>query len=193
MRVITIAAVGLVLAGCAKDEPIETAEAPPPELTRADCYTVVLFDDPPVVQPDEAVPAEHQQFLGSWTRGAWDGKWCTELFVTEVQPGGKVELYEMHAPYPDWGQPASAFKRTARIDDNGDLRFRYGTESVRYRLVEGTLHAERTGRFGALEAVLVAPDAEIPTAVAEAAPSGQDQAAGSVAETATAEAEPGAS
>ncbi len=185
MRVTMIAAAGLVLAGCAKDEPVEVVEAPPPpELTRADCYTVVLFDDPPVLEPAETVPAEHRQYLGSWTRGAWDGKWCTELFVTDIGPDGLVELYEMHAPYPDWGQPASAFKRTARIDDEGALRFRYGTESLRYQLVDGTLHAERAGRFGKLQAVLVTPDAEIPaaaTTVAEedaAAPQSAEQTAG---------------
>ncbi|HUF57474.1 MAG TPA: hypothetical protein VMM55_13035 [Thermohalobaculum sp.] len=192
MRVTMIAAAGLVLAGCAKDEPVEVVEAPPPELTRPDCYTVVLFDDPPVVEPDEAVPEPHREFLGSWTRGAWDGKWCTELFVTEIRPDGLVELYEMHAPYPDWGQPASAFKRTARIDDQGDLRFRYGTESLRYRLLDGTLLAERSGRFGKLEAVLVAPDAELPVETAAAV--GEDAAAPEAAEqTAKAAAEPGAS
>lgn len=180
MRVITIASACLMVAGCAKDKG-ETVEAPPPapELTRADCYTVVLFDDPPVVEAEASVPEEHANYLGSWTRGAWDGEWCTELFVTEVRSDGSVELYEMHAPYEEWGQPASAFKRTARIDANGDLRFRYGTESVKYDLIDGKLYAERSGRFGNLEAVLVPPDAEVPaeTTTVEAADEGPARAA----------------
>ena len=180
MRVTMIAAACAVVAGCAKEpEPVQAPE-PEPELTRADCYTVVLFDDPQVQEPGENVPPAYAGYLGSWTRGAWDGEWCHELLVTQVSPDGAVELYELHAPYPEWGQPASAFKRTARIDDNGDLRFRYGTESLRYDLVEGKLYAERSGRFGKLEAVLVAPDAEVPagTATVEAAKPAQEQASG---------------
>ena len=163
MRVMMIAAACIVVAGCAKDE-VKTVEAPEPapELTRADCYTVVLFDDPQVREPDEQVPAEYADYLGSWTRGAWDGEWCHDLLVTEVTADGAVELYEMHAPHAEWGQPASAFKRTARIDKNGDLRFRYGTETVKYDYVDGKLYAERSGRLGELEAVLIGPDAEIP-------------------------------
>lgn len=169
MRLLSLAAVCLLAAGCATDE-VETVEytAPPPELTRADCYTVVLFDDPPVVKPAEAVPPEHRAYLGSWTNGAWNGQWCTELYVTQVNPDRSVELYEMHAPYEEWGQPASAYRRTARIDEEGKLRFRYGTESVSYELVDGRLHATRQGKFGTLDAVLVSPEREAARKLAEA-------------------------
>ena len=166
MRVMMIAAACVLVAGCAKEVKTVEAPEPEPELTRADCYTVVLFDDPQVQTPGEKVPEAYAGYLGSWTRGAWDGKWCHELLVTQVTADGQVELYEMHAPYEAWGQPASAFKRTARIDDSGDLRFRYGTESLRYELVGGKLYAERDGRFGKLEAILVGPDVAVPAGTA---------------------------
>lgn len=169
MRLLSLAAAGAIVAGCATKD-VETVDMTPPapELTRADCYTVVLFDDPPVIAPDESVPPENSAYLGSWTNGAWNGQWCTELYVTQVNPDRSVELYEMHAPYEEWGQPASAYRRTARIDEQGNLRFRYGTESVSYAMVDGTLHASRSGRFGNLKAVLVNPaiarlDAAVPT------------------------------
>lgn len=170
MRVTSLAAACLLVAGCAK-EAVEVAVAPPPpQLTRADCYTVVLFDDPQVVEPEADVPTEYRSFLGDWTNGAWDGKWCHDLRISEVRADGTVELYDMHAPYEEWGQPATAFKRTARIDPEGNLRFRYGTESVTYRLVEGELHARRSGRFGDLEAILIDPGLEAQVAVAAADP-----------------------
>lgn len=157
MRFTSLAAVSLVLAGCAQ-KPEEVAEAPPPELTRDDCYTVVLFDDVDIVQPGPEVPAEYHGFVGAWQKGAWDGKWCHDVLISEVRADGSVELFEMHAPYVEWGQPASAFKRRARIDENGNMRFRYGTETISYTLVDGSLHARRSGRFGDLAAVLVNGD-----------------------------------
>lgn len=169
MRVTILAAACLFAAGCAK-EPVEVAEAPPPpELTRDDCYTVVLFDDPEIVQPGSDVPPEYSGFLGNWTNGAWGGKWCHDLRVSKVTADGTVTLYDMHAPYEPWGQPATAFERKGRIDQEGNLRFRYGTEAVTYKLVEGKLHARRSGRFGDLEAILIDPD-EAPVAVATANP-----------------------
>ena len=157
MRVTLIAAACLVAAGCAQG-PVEVAEAPPPlppELTRDDCYTVVLFDKVKIVQPGPDVPPEYHAFVGNWQKGAWDGKWCHDLLIHEVRADGSADIFEMHAPYEPWGQPATAFKRTGRIDKEGNLRFRYGTETVSYALVDGQLHARRSGKFGALEAVLV--------------------------------------
>lgn len=154
MRFTGLAAACLVVAGCAK-EPVEVAEAPPPELTRDDCYTVVLFDDVDIVRPGPDVPAEYHGFVGNWQKGAWDGKWCHDVLISKVGADGSAELFEMHAPYAEWGQPASAFKRKGRFDESGNLRFRYDTEVVTYKLVDGRLHARRSGRFGDLVAVLV--------------------------------------
>ncbi|MBK0400912.1 hypothetical protein H0I76_17060 [Limibaculum sp. M0105] len=153
-------ATGLLVLGCA-EKPKEVVQKEPEITTRPDCYTVVLFDKHPIVPPVAGVPLEHARFLGQWNRGAWNGEWCHDLRITEVTPDGQVHLVEMHAPYEPWGQPASAFKRTGRIDKDGILTLRYGTESVRYRIENGQLHAQRSGVLGNLVAVLAQEGAAV--------------------------------
>lgn len=148
---LTILACVLVL-GCTQKK--EVAEAPPGPAPVTDCYTVVLFDKHEVKPPAEGVSPEHARFLGKWERGAWNGQWCHDLLVTEVTPGGKVHLVDMHAPYEPFGAPASAFQRTGQIDKDGNLRVRYGTESVSYHIKDGRLVGERQGIHGTLVAVL---------------------------------------
>lgn len=153
MRVILLAAATAVVAGCASKK-VETPP-PAPQLTRTDCYTVVLFDDVEIAEPSDAVPAQNRAFLGHWQKGAWAGKWCHDILVSAVHEDGTAEIFDMHAPYDPWNQPATAFKRRARIDDKGTLRFRHGNESRSYRIVDGRLHAKRSGQLGDHEAVLV--------------------------------------
>lgn len=153
LRHTLIVAAGLVLLGCA-EKPKEVAQTAPQIQTRPDCYTVVLFDKHPIVPPEAGVPPEYAQYLGQWKQGAWNGEWCHDLLVTEVKKDGEVRLVEMHAPYEPWGQPASAFKRVGRIDKDGQLILRYGTESIRYRLEGGRMIAERSGIHGNLVAML---------------------------------------
>ena len=138
--------------GCAAKK--EVAKAPPGPAPVADCYTVVLFDEYEIKPPAEGVPPEYARFLGKWERGAWNGQWCHDLLVTEVTPTGKVNLVDMHAPYEPFGAPASAFQRVGRIDKDGNLRLRYGTESVTYRYEDGRLVGERQGIYGTMIAVL---------------------------------------
>jgi len=153
LRQALMLATGLLLLGCA-EKPKEVVQKEPEITTRPDCYTVVLFDKHPIVPPVEGVPAEYARFLGQWKQGAWNGEWCHDLLITEVMKDGQVRMVDMHAPYEPWGQPASAFQRIGRIDKDGNLNVRYGTESVRYRVEKGQLVAHRSGVHGDLVAVL---------------------------------------
>lgn len=161
MRIILVAAACLGLAGClgtGTGKKVAEAELPEgPSLNRSDCYTVVLYDKHDVKKPAKDVPPEHAAFLGKWSNGAWNGKWCHDLLVTEVRKDGTVEMVEMHAPYEPWNQPATAFKRTGRINDQGELRLAYGVEQVSYRIVDGRMIARRSGSLGNLEAELRKP------------------------------------
>jgi len=162
LRAIGAAALCLALGGCLGTGPgTKTAANEEPRdssLYRADCYTVVLFDKHKIKKPAKDVPPEYAAFLGRWTNGAWNGKWCHDLLVTEVTADGKAEVVEMHAPELDWHQPATAFKRTARINDKGELSFAYGVENVTYKLAgDGRLMAHRTGVLGDLRAELRRP------------------------------------
>lgn len=167
MRRILLVFTCLAVAGCLEvgsKKPVETAQAAPVTkvavpTTDSQCYTVVLFSDAKVEKPAKDVPEVYKRFLGSWTGGAWNGVWCHDLLVTKVHNDGRVELYEMHAPYEPWAQPATAFKRIGRIDENGRLRFAYGTETVTYEMIYGQLKATRAGVLGNLKATLARPGA----------------------------------
>lgn len=159
MRNLLAVMAGLVLAGCmtAQQEQAATPAATPPPIDAAagaDCYTVDLFTKVKVEKPGPDVPEKFRRFAGFWGSGAWNGVWCHDLLVSKVHPDGRVELVDMHAPYEPWHQPASAFRRTARIGEDGVLRFEYDGEKVSYRIIDGRLYATRVGRLGKLEAVL---------------------------------------
>ncbi|MEM7499336.1 MAG: hypothetical protein AAF371_15265 [Pseudomonadota bacterium] len=155
-----------LLAGClgiGKDTDEVKAPARPLDRTVSECYTVVLFDEFEVKPAADGVPIGHAAFLGEWTNGAWDGKWCHDLIVSEVTPDGRVELMDMHAPYEPWNQPASAFRRVGRIDNDGVLRFAHGTTQRSYRIVDGRLEARRSGSGGEYVAQLKRPwDVPVP-------------------------------
>lgn len=148
IRLSFMAGLTALLAGClGSGNVVESAKAPerPLDRTVSDCYTVVLFDDVEVEKPADDVPFSYAAFLGKWTNGAWDGKWCHDLLIYEVSADGRVELMDMHAPYEPWSQPASAFKRVGRIDNEGVLRFAHGTTQRSYQLVDGRLEGRRSG------------------------------------------------
>ncbi|MEL6769140.1 MAG: hypothetical protein AAFP17_18320 [Pseudomonadota bacterium] len=143
-----VAGLSVLLAGClGAEKPVESAKAPerPIDRTVSDCYTVVLFDDVEVKKPADDVPFTYAAFLGEWTNGAWDGKWCHDLLIYEVSADGRVEMMDMHAPYEPWNQPASAFRRVGRIDKDGVLRFAHGTTQRSYQIVNGRLEGRRSG------------------------------------------------
>ncbi len=156
-RLVAVACV--LLAGCVGTQQGRTsmAQATPPNVDAgagADCYTVDLFTKVKVVKPGPNVPEKYRRFAGFWGSGAWNGVWCHDLLVSRVYPDGRVELVDMHAPYEPWHQPASAFRRTGRIGDDGVLRFEYDGEKVSYRVIDGRLYGTRVGRLGTLHAVL---------------------------------------
>ena len=125
----------------------EEAAAPvdPYLSTRNDrCYTVDLFSKATVVPPSREVPTEWRGFSGRWGGGAWAGAWCHDLYVLEIKPDGTAVVVDTHAPLPEWGKPATAFKRLARIDPDGKLRMQYGNTRVEYWLeADGVLHGHR--------------------------------------------------
>lgn len=110
---------------------------------RPDCYTVDLFKPEELVTPVEAVPAAWTGYVGRWGDAAWDGEWCHDLYVLEVRPDGRVSVIETHAPYPEWGKPVTAYRRTAKIGEDGRLRLDYGSTRVEYWLEDGKLYGLR--------------------------------------------------
>ncbi|MEM6944285.1 MAG: hypothetical protein AAF565_11105, partial [Pseudomonadota bacterium] len=140
----------LLLAGClgSGKKVVEAEPEQPFDRTVSDCYTVVLFDEFEIKAPADEVPPEFAAFVGEWTNGAWEGKWCHDITIFEVTADGRVDLMDMHAPYEPWGQPASAFRRTGRIDKDGVLRFAHGTTRRSYRIVNGRLEGTRSGGSG---------------------------------------------
>ncbi|MEM9784350.1 MAG: hypothetical protein AAF899_17975 [Pseudomonadota bacterium] len=179
----------VLLAGCAaKEEPVAEAAppAPPPDLTRSDCYTVVLFDGFEIKDAPEGTLPEHAAFLGEWRFGAWDGKWCHDLLVTEILADGSVLMMDKHAPYEPWGQPATAFPRKGRIDKNGVLRFRHGTTQRAYQFdaATGRLKGLREDVNGSLVAELRRAGPPVPPKRDETEPA--TAAAPATAETAAA-------
>jgi hypothetical protein len=122
-----------------------TANVDPYGSTRNDrCYTVDLFSKAVVVPPSRDVPSEWRGFSGRWGGGAWAGEWCHDLYVLEIRPDGTATVVDTHAPLPEWGKAATAFRRTARIYPDGRLRMQYGNTRVEYWLeADGVLHGQR--------------------------------------------------
>jgi hypothetical protein len=135
------AVAAVLAAGCAaKKEPEVDALA----MTRdASCYTVDLFFDWAVAPPGADVPEKWRRYAGVWGSGKWDGQWCHDLYVLNVTPAGEATVIETHAPLPAWGRPASAFRRTGRIGEDGRLRIAYGQVVVEYWLEGDTLLGRR--------------------------------------------------
>ena len=148
-------AICAIAAGCAGPE--RKAAAPAPDTThlqRVNCYTVDLFDEPEFKAP-ETLSAEKRRYIGHWRGGTWNGKWCHDLIVTGIETNGRVHVLDMHGPSTAFNEPATIFRRTGRIHEDGSLRFAHGTVTRRYILREGKLHGHREGDgHGALEAVL---------------------------------------
>lgn len=134
-----IIALALAVAGCGGGKPKPEPSAGFEETVDASCYTVDLFQKPRFVEPNGEVPSAWRGFTGRWGGGAWAGQWCHDLYVLEVKPDGLVRLIETHAPFEAWGKPATAFSRTARIDEDGRLRLAYGRVKIEYWIENGRL------------------------------------------------------
>ena len=156
MRSLLLVTACAIVSGCLQGQ-AQVAPQPKPEAKAAnsDCYTVDLFTRAKIEKPASDVPEANRQFLGKWGGGAWNDFWCHDLVVTAVHADGRVDLVEMLAPYAPWNYPATAFQRTARIDDEGNLRFGYGLERLSYRIENGKLIGTRSGLYGNLRVELV--------------------------------------
>jgi hypothetical protein len=144
----------VLAAGCAAKQ-----EAPPADLfanTRdPSCYTVDLFFDWKVAPPSQDVPAAWRAYAGVWGEGKWGGQWCHDLYVLNVTPSGEATVIETHAPLAAWGKPASAFRRTGKIGEDGRLRLAYGRTTVEYWIEGDTLYGVKTdGQGGDLRIAL---------------------------------------
>lgn len=156
MRNFLLVTVCVIVSGCMERQAKVTPQARPAEkIVKSDCYTVDLFTKTKVERPTADVPDQNREFLGKWGGGAWNDVWCHDLLVTKVHSDGRAELVDMHAPYLDWNQPATAFRRIGRIDDKGNLRFAHGTERISYRIENGRLLGTRSGMLGNLKVELV--------------------------------------
>ncbi len=159
MRILLLVTACVLASGCLQPQAQvehQVEHQPEPEkVVNSDCYTVDLFTKVKVEKPAANVPEAYGQFLGSWGGGAWNDVLCHDLLVTKVHADGRVELVDMHAPYAPWHIPASAFRRTARIDTEGNLRFAYGIERLSYRIENGKLVGTRSGLYGDLRIELV--------------------------------------
>lgn len=154
MRPLILTCLIVALAGCGTTR---RADAPDPYvMTRDDtCYTVDLFTSIEFVEPSSDVPAAWRGFAGRWGGGAWAGEWCHDLYVLDIRPDGEVMVVDTHAPLPQWGKQASAFRRTARIGPDNRLRMRYGNTEVEYWLENGKLLGHRNEGNGALRIAMV--------------------------------------
>ncbi|MEL6679859.1 MAG: hypothetical protein AAFQ51_14220, partial [Pseudomonadota bacterium] len=107
MRAWIAVAVALGVAGCEIAPP-----APPPELNRAECYTVDVFDDRharrKILAPGPDVQPAWAAFSGVWGQGAWNGGQCHEIHVTQIFPDGSAVVLDTVAPFE--GLRASAFR-----------------------------------------------------------------------------------
>ena len=114
------------------------------------CYTVDLFEEYRIEYPEAGVPAEASQFLGVWKNGAWNGRWCHDLYVTKANPDGTVNVIDAYGP-DGGGREATVFKRVGKVE-NGVLSFHsQGSAPVEYRIIDEYLVGERRDAFGKYE------------------------------------------
>ncbi len=144
--------VGLA-ASCA-EKVVKKGPTPYDATVVKDCYTVELFSVAKVEEPRPEVPAEWNQLLGVWGKAAWEGKWCHDLHVLNIQEDGTVEVMELHAPYEPWGKPATAFRRKARMTEDNHLRMVYSGVEVDYWLENGRLYGLRKEGGGQMRIAL---------------------------------------
>ncbi|HET7409567.1 MAG TPA: hypothetical protein VFJ13_05160, partial [Paracoccaceae bacterium] len=99
------------------------------------------------------VAQEAHKFLGVWKHGAWDGKWCHDLYVTSISTDGSVEVLDAYGPYRAAGMEATVFRRTGTLED-GVLTFHSRGGTVRYRRDGEYLVGTRKGTLGDFEIIM---------------------------------------
>ena len=115
------------------------------------CYTVDLFDPYRIEYPAANVPREVRKFLGVWKNGAWNGRICHDLYVTNAYADGTVDVIDAYGPDRGTGAEATVFKRKGTVKD-GVLSFHsVGSAPVEYQLVGEYLVGKRIDAFGKYE------------------------------------------
>ena len=141
----------LAIAGCAAPEKRAAIEVDLSKRLSPGCYTVDLFDPYRIEYPSADVPAEVRQFLGVWKNGAWGGRVCHDLYVTEALPDGRVTVIDAYGPDGNYGRDAMVFTRTGRVEDGVLTFMSIGSAPVKYRMVGEYLVGERLDAFGKFE------------------------------------------
>lgn len=143
----------LAVAGCGGKKPDNIAAADAGDKLKPECYTVDLFDPFTVESPPAEVADEADGFLGVWKNGAWNGKWCHDLYVTKVTADGQVEVLDAYGPLHSSGIEATVFRRKGTLKD-GVLSFRSQGGQVEYRRNGEYLVGERKGVLGDFEIIM---------------------------------------
>lgn len=162
-KLLAIVAV-LAVAGCVKPEKRAALEVDLSKRLSPGCYTVDLFDPYQIEYPAANVPKEVRQFLGVWKNGAWGGRTCHDLYITQAFPDGRVTVIDAYGPDSNSGRDATVFTRTG-IVSNGVLTFQsIGSAPVNYRMVGEFLVGERLDAFGKFEITMSREEAlaEVP-------------------------------
>jgi len=152
------ATAGAAVAGCMpiSKKTVQTAAPDLSDQLSVGCYTVDLFDPYRIKYPQAGVSQENAKFLGVWKDGAWDGKWCHDLYITDVRPDGTVTLLDAYGPNKARKWEAQVYKRTGRITD-GVLTFKgvLGAQ-LEYRLVGNRFLVGKRTDFVAKETITLA-------------------------------------
>lgn len=145
----------LALAACSFGGGKKVDPTPFEKTTVEDCYTVDLFTVAKIIPPAKDVPKEWAAYSGKWGSAGWDGKWCHDLYVLNIDASGKVDVMETHAPYDAWGKKATAFRRKGWIGKDGRLRLTYSGVKSEYWVQGGKLYGLRKEGNGTLRIAML--------------------------------------
>lgn len=132
----------IAAAGCnLVSSPPEPPPAPVAQI-EPECPTLWVFSDTTVKIPGEDVPEDWRAFSGVWGKAGWDGYWCHDLYVLEIDTEGVVSLMDVHGP--GGKHDGTVFPRVGQINEKGRLTFVADGEKREYWVENGRLHGRRT-------------------------------------------------
>jgi hypothetical protein len=140
----------LAVAGCGGSEPEQVVAVNLGDQLSPGCYTVDLFDPFTIEPPAPEVAQEAQKFLGVWKNGAWNGKWCHDLYITRVDADGSVVVLDAYGPFSAAGLEATVFRRQGTLKD-GVLTLHSRGGTVKYQREGDYLVGTRKGTLGKME------------------------------------------
>lgn len=142
----------ITVAGCGGSDSKDEVAVDAPALSPG-CYTVDLFDPFTIKAPPPEIAEEADDFLGVWMNGAWDGKWCHDLYVTSVNADGSVEVLDAYGPYVPAGVEATVFRREGHLKD-GVLTLHSQGATVTYHRDGAYLVGTRKGAYGDFDIIM---------------------------------------